>query len=106
MNRIRKGDTVQVIAGKSKGKIGVVQRVMPKENRVIVEGANLIKKHVRARPGIQQAGIVEMEAPIHVSNVMLVCSHCNRPSRVGFRYLEDGTKVRYCKRCQEVIEAK
>ncbi|MBI3978767.1 MAG: 50S ribosomal protein L24 [Chloroflexi bacterium] len=106
MTRIRKDDTVQVIAGKSKGKTGKVHRVIPKESRVIVEGANIVKRHVRPRPGIRQAGIVEMEAPIHLSNVMLVCSRCDRPTRVGFRYLEDGTKVRYCKRCQEVIESR
>jgi large subunit ribosomal protein L24 len=100
---IRKGDTVQVIAGRSRGITGKVHSAMPKQSRVIVEGVNMIKRHLKARPGVRQAGIVESEAPIHVSNVMLVCGRCGRPTRVGFRMLDDGTKVRYCKHCAEEI---
>jgi len=103
MAKIRTGDMVQVIAGKNRGMTGKVRRVIPRESRVIVEGVNIVKRHVRARPGVRQAGIIEMEAPIHISNVMLVCSRCNRPTRVGFRILEDGTKVRVCKHCGEEI---
>ncbi len=100
--KIRRDDTVMVIAGKDRGKTGKVRQVLPKEGRVLVEGVNIVKKHVKPRPG-QPGGIIEMERPIHISNVMLVCPHCNRPSRVGFRFLADGSKVRYCKKCHEVI---
>ncbi len=109
MRKIKKGDTVIVVKGKWKSAGGVehkgqVRRVLPEKNKVIVEGVNLIKKHVRPRPGVQQAGIVEMEAPISISNVMLICKHCNRPTRVGFRFLPDGSKRRYCKKCDQIID--
>ena len=102
--RVRREDTVEVIAGKDKGKRGKVQRVFPKESRVVVEGANLMKRHVRPSPTVRQAGIVQREAPFHVSNVMIVCSHCNRAVRTGHKFLEDGKKVRVCRSCQEVID--
>ena len=102
--RIRQEDTVQVIAGKDKGKRGKVQRVMRKEGLVFVEGTNVVKKHVRPRPNIRQAGIVQMEAPLRMSKVMLVCNHCDKAVRVGKRFLEDGKKVRVCRSCQEVID--
>ncbi len=102
--KIRKNDTVFVITGKGKGKRGRVHRVFPRDGRVLVEGVNVIKRHMRARAGVRQAGIVEREAPIHISNVMLVCGKCNRPTRVGLQFLEDGTKVRMCKHCHESID--
>jgi len=102
--KIRKDDNVLVIAGKDQGKKGKVHRVYPRENRVVVERVNIVKKHMRPRGPTLQAGIIEMEAPIHISNVMLVCTKCNQPARVGFRFLEDGAKVRVCKRCHEVID--
>lgn len=102
--RIHKNDNVLVIAGKDRGKKGKVRQVVLKDNRVIVEGANMIKKHVRPTGMMRQAGIVEREAPIRVSNVMLLCPKCNHPARIGFRLLEDGKKVRFCRACQEVIE--
>lgn len=102
--KIRKNDTVLVIAGKDKGKKGKVRKAMPKEQKVIVEGVNMIKRHSRARGVARQAGIIELEAPIHVSNVMLICSKCNKPTRVGYRFLEDGRKVRICRSCDEVID--
>ena len=102
--KVRKNDTVQVIAGRDKGKQGKVLRVLPKEQRVVVEGINLRKRHTRPRRAGEQGGIVEFPAPLHISNVAVVCAKCGRPSRVGFRILGDGTKVRYCKRCDEVIE--
>lgn len=102
--KIRKNDTVLVIAGKDRGKKGKVRKAMPKEQKVIVEGINMIKRHSRARGVARQAGIIELEAPIHVSNVMLICSKCNKPVRVGFRFLEDGRKVRFCRSCGEVID--
>ena len=102
--RIRKDDTVIITAGKDSGKKGKVRRAWPAKNRVIVEGANMIKRHSRARRAARQAGIIELEAPIHVSNVRLVCSKCGKPTRVGFRFLADGKRVRHCKSCQEVID--
>jgi len=102
--KIRKDDTVVIVAGKDSGKKGKVRHVLPNEDRVIVEGLNMIKRHSRARKAARQAGIIELEAPIHVSNVMLVCEKCGKPTRVGFRFLDDGKKVRICNSCQEVID--
>jgi large subunit ribosomal protein L24 len=102
--KIRRNDVVLIIAGKDRGKKGKVRLAFPGKEHVIVEGVNMIKKHARARGAARQAGIIEREAPIHVSNVMLVCNKCNRPTRVGFRFLEDGRKVRICRSCREVID--
>ena len=102
--KIRKNDAVLVIAGKDKGKKGKVRFAYPKDERVLVEGINLIKRHTRARGQVRQAGIIEREAPIHVSDVMLLCNKCNHPTRIGFRYLQDGRKVRICRSCGEVID--
>ena len=102
--KIRKGDTVVIIAGKDRGKRGKVRRAWPYEGRVIVDGLNMIKRHSRARRAARQAGIIELEAPIHVSNVMLVCEKCGKPTRVNFRFLDDGKKVRICNSCQEMID--
>jgi large subunit ribosomal protein L24 len=102
--KIRKNDTVLVIAGKDKGKKGKVRFAYPKEDRVIVEGINFNKKHSRARGQVRQAGIIELEAPISIANVMLVCNKCNKPTRIGYRVLEDGRKVRACRICKEVID--
>jgi large subunit ribosomal protein L24 len=102
--KIRKNDNVLVITGKDRGKKGKVRFAYPKKQRVIVEGVNFIKKHSKARGAVRQAGIIDLEAPLNVSNVMLVCDKCGKPARVGFRTLEDGRKVRFCKACGEVIE--
>jgi len=102
--KIRKNDTILVIAGKDKGKKGKVRFAYPKEERLLVDGVNFIKKHIRARKQVRQAGVIEQEAPIHVSDVMLLCSKCNHPTRIGFRFLEDGRKVRVCRSCHEVID--
>ena len=102
--KIRKDDTVMVIAGKDRGKKGKVRFAYPRDGRLVVEGINYIKKHARATGQMKQAGIIEQESPISVSNVMLICSRCNSPTRVGFRFLEDGRKVRICRACKEVIE--
>ena len=102
--KIRKNDTVQVIAGKDRGKKGKVRFAYPKKERILVEGVNFIKKHTRAVRQLRQAGIIEREAPIRVSDVMLLCSKCNHPTRVGFRFLDDGRKVRICRVCHEVID--
>ena len=106
-SRIRKGDTVEVISGEDLGVRGTVQRVLPKENRVVVAGVNVVKKHqrpVRAGRGEVDAGIIEFEAPIDTSNVMPVCLRCDECTRVGFVRQEDGHKVRVCKACGEVID--
>ena len=102
--KIRKNDTVLVITGKDKGKKGKVRFAYPKKERILVEGINFIKRHTRATGQVRQAGIIEREAPIHVSNVMLLCNKCNHPTRVGFHTLEDGRKVRICHSCGEVID--
>ncbi len=102
--KIRKNDSVIIIAGKDRGKKGKVRRTFPKEDKVIVEGLNMIKRHSRARGAARQAGIIELEAPIHVSNVMLLCDKCAKPTRVGFDFLADGKKVRICNSCGEVID--
>lgn len=102
--KIRKNDTVLVITGKDRGKKGKVRFAYPKKERVLVEGINFIKKHTRALRQVRQAGIIEREAPIHVSDVMLLCNKCNHPARVGFRLLEGGRKVRVCHVCHEVID--
>ncbi|MCX7911413.1 MAG: 50S ribosomal protein L24 [Dehalococcoidales bacterium] len=102
--KIRKGDTVLVIAGKDRGKKGKVRFAYPKENKVIVEGINFVKKHSKARGAVRQAGIISLEAPLDASNVMLLCAKCNKPARIGYKKLEDGRKVRTCRACGEVIE--
>jgi len=101
---IRKDDTVLVIAGKDKGKKGKVRFSYPDKKRILVEGVNFIKKHSKAKGAARQAGIIDREATIPVSNVMLLCSKCNHPARVGFRSLADGRKVRFCRTCGEVID--
>ncbi|UCH51141.1 MAG: 50S ribosomal protein L24 [Chloroflexota bacterium] len=101
---IRKNDTVLVIAGKDRGKKGKVRKALPKKDKVIVEGVNMIKRHSRARREARQAGIIELEAPLDISNVMLICNKCNKPARVGFRFLADGRKARFCRSCHEVID--
>jgi large subunit ribosomal protein L24 len=106
MQRIKKGDTVEVIAGKDLGERGEVLAVLPKEDRVVVQGVNTLKRHRKARQsGNQQipAQIVEFEGPIHLSNVMVVCPTCGKSSRVGFRVRDDGFKVRVCKKCNADI---
>ena len=102
--KIRKDDTVLVIAGKDKGKKGKVRFAYPKKERILVEGVNFIKKHSKARGAARQAGIIDLEVPIHISNVMLLCDKCSKPIRIGFEKLEDGRRVRVCRSCREVID--
>ena len=103
MFKIRKGDTVQVIKGKDNGKKGKVIQILPQARRAIVEGINLVKKHKRQTRQDEKGGIVSIETPISISNLMLVCKNCNRGVRIGFKILEDKTKSRLCKSCNEVI---
>jgi large subunit ribosomal protein L24 len=102
--KIRKNDNVLVIAGKDKGKKGKVRFAYPRDEKIVVEGVNFIKKHTRPRGQARQAGIIEREAPMAISNVMLLCAKCGKPARIGHRVLEDGKKVRFCRVCQEVLE--
>jgi large subunit ribosomal protein L24 len=102
--KIRKNDNVLVIAGKDKGKKGKVRHAYPDKQRVLVEGVNFIKKAARATRQARQTGLIELEAPIAVSNVMLVCAKCNKPVRIGTKQLEDGRRVRVCRSCNEVID--
>ncbi|MFH0941644.1 MAG: 50S ribosomal protein L24 [Chloroflexota bacterium] len=102
--RIRKNDNVLVIKGKDRGKTGKVRFAHPDKKTLLVEGINLIKKHARAVGNVRQAGIIEREAPVPLANVMLLCGRCNKPARVGFRFLDDGRKVRFCRACGEVID--
>ncbi len=103
MGRIRREDTVLVIKGKERGKTGVVRQVMPSKNRLVVSGVNIVKRHMQPRAE-RPGGIIEREAPIHVSNVKLICKSCNEPTRVGFRFRDDGAKFRYCRRCEQPID--
>lgn len=100
---VRKGDTVLVVTGKDAGKKGKVISVEPAKSRVIVEGINIVKRHRKATPQMPQGGIVEKEAPIHSSNVMLYCPKCNKPTRIKKKILENGNKERVCKHCGESL---
>jgi large subunit ribosomal protein L24 len=102
--KIQKNDNVIIIAGKDKGKKGKVRQVIPKKNRLMVEGFNLAKRHSRTKGQTKQGGIIELEAPLDVSNVMLVCPKCAKPVRIGYKVLPDGKKVRFCHACKETID--
>ena len=103
MLKIKRNDMVYVIAGRDKGKKGKVLRASSGQSRVVVEGVNLVKKHKRRTQTDQQGGVVSVESPIDISNLMLLCKHCSKPVRVGLKTLNDGAKVRFCKKCKEVI---
>lgn len=102
--RIKKNDLVSVIAGKDKGRRGKVLKVIPKTLRALVEKVNIVKRHTKPGKTSKQGGILERENPIHASNLMLVCSKCDRPVRVSFSRLADGRKVRVCKKCSEIVD--
>jgi large subunit ribosomal protein L24 len=102
--KIKKDDTVLVVTGKDKGKKGKVRYAFPADNRIMVEGVNMIKKHQKAKKQARQAGIIEREGLINAADVMLVCAKCNKPARVGYKILQDGRKARICRVCGEVVE--
>ncbi|MCB2180725.1 MAG: 50S ribosomal protein L24 [Desulfobulbaceae bacterium] len=104
-NYLRLNDKVEVIAGKDKGRVGKIIKVYPDVSKAKVEKINVVKRHMKPNMNNQQGGIVEMEAPIHVSNLMLICSKCAKTVRVKTSLLDDGTKVRVCKKCGESIES-
>ncbi|MFA6458039.1 MAG: 50S ribosomal protein L24 [Patescibacteria group bacterium] len=101
--KILSSDLVQVIAGKYKGKTGKVMRAIPKEGKVIVEKVNIVTKHIKKRADGTPGQIVKFEKPIDVSNVKIICPHCKKPARVGYRILANGKKTRFCKKCNEGI---
>jgi large subunit ribosomal protein L24 len=101
---VKKNDTVKVIAGKEKGKTGKVIAVLRKKDRVVVEKINFLKRHTKPRGAAGQGGIIEKEGPIHISNVMIVCPKCDSAVRIGYKTLEDGRRVRTCKKCGELID--
>ena len=102
--QIRKNDSVMVIAGKERGKTGKVLRVLTDKDAVIIERLNMVKRHTKPRGPQQSGGIVEKEAAIHASNIVIMCDKCNAPARVGRKILADGKKIRICRNCNEALE--
>ena len=102
--QIRKNDSVMVISGKERGKTGKVLRVLPEKDALIIERVNLVKRHSKPRGPQQPGGIVEKEAAIQASNIMIMCDKCNAPVRIGHKQLGDGDKVRICRRCEEPLD--
>jgi large subunit ribosomal protein L24 len=103
MARVRREDTVLVITGRERGKTGVVRQVLPGKERIVIAGVNVVKRHMKPRAE-RPGGIIEREAPLHVSNVMVVCKTCSKPTRVALRFRDDGRKVRYCRRCGHPLD--
>ena len=104
LKRLKKNDTVMIIAGRERGKTGKVLRVLPESGRVLVERLNLVKRHTKPRGQQQGGGIIEKEASLHLSNVLPVCGRCNKATRVGRKRLDDGKSVRICRKCGEQME--
>jgi len=101
---LKKGDTVQVMCGKYKDKTGKVMKIFPEKDKALVEGINIVKRHTKPSPKNQQGGIVDKESVIHLSNLLLVCPKTNKPTRLGVKILENGTRVRFSKKAKESIE--
>ena len=101
--RVKRDDTVQILAGRERGKRGKVREVHVKDDRVIVAEVNIAKRHMKPGRNARQAGIIDVEQPLHISNVGIVCPKCDRPVRIGARQLDDGRRVRVCKRCGEQL---
>jgi large subunit ribosomal protein L24 len=104
MQGLKKGDTVEVIAGKEKGRTGKILKVLREKDRVVVEKLNLVKKHKKP-DNKSKGGVVEIEGSIHASNVLIICNKCDSGVRIGYKVLEDGKKVRICGKCKEILEA-
>ncbi len=102
--RLHSEDNVIVIKGRDRGKQGHIQQVFQKQGKILVEGINMVTRHQKPQQGVAQGGIIQKEMPVRIENVMLICPNCTDPSRLGYRFLADGTKARYCKKCEEVIE--
>ncbi|MCG8639729.1 MAG: 50S ribosomal protein L24 [Desulfobacterales bacterium] len=103
--RIKKDDKVKVLTGKDKGKIGKVLKVMKKNNRVVVENINMVKVHQKPSQANPQGGIADKNMPIHISNLMIMCNSCVKPTRIGIKQLEDGKRVRICKKCDQQVDS-
>ena len=103
---VKKDDMVMVQVGKDKGKTGKVLKVFPDKDKVLVESLNVVKRHTRPNQLNPDGGIVEKEAPLNISNVMVVCGACNEPTRTGIRTLDNGSRVRFCKKCDELVDRK
>ena len=101
--KVRKNDTVMIIVGRDRGKTGKVLRVLPVQGRVIVERLNIVKRHTKPRGAASPGGIVEREAPLDISNVMVLCDRCNAPVRIGLKFAADGSRSRMCRRCGDVV---
>lgn len=101
---VKKDDMVKIVAGKEKGKTGKVLRIFPAKGRVVVESLNVVKRHTRPTQLNPEGGIVEKEAPMSISNVMLICGSCSEAAKTGIKVLEDGNKARYCKKCNEIVD--
>lgn len=104
MQKIRKGDTVKVISGNDRGRVGTVLQVLPKERRIIVKGVQMITRHLRPSAKHREGGIVQQEGTLALSDVLLVCPECDRPTRVGFVIAESGEKLRQCKQCKKTFD--
>jgi len=105
-NHVKKNDQVEILSGKDKGRVGKILRVDPRTNRAIVEKVNMVKRHTKPNPANQQGGIINKEAMVDMSNLKLICPKCAKTVRVGKKILDDGTKVRICKKCSESVESK
>lgn len=102
--KLKKGDTILVISGKDKGKTGKIERILSKTNQVLVTGVNIVKKHIKATKKNPHGGVVQLNKPISVANVILTCPRCNKPARTGFKMLDSDKKLRICKKCGESVE--
>jgi large subunit ribosomal protein L24 len=98
--KIRKGDRVRVLTGKDRGKTGTVTRALPDRGKVIVDGVNVVKRHTKPTSQTNTGGIIDKELPIAVANVAIICGSCGKPTRIGYRFESDGTKVRICRKCE------
>jgi len=106
VQRLKKDDQVEVLSGKDKGRVGKILRVDPKNNKAIIEKVNVVKRHTKPNPANQQGGIIEKEAMVDLSNLQLICPKCAKTVRLGTKYLDDGDKVRICKKCNETVDSK
>lgn len=105
-HQLKKEDQVEVLSGKDKGRVGKILRVDPKTNKAIVEKVNMVKRHTKPNPANQQGGIMDKEAMLNLSNLKLICPKCAKTVRIGKKFLDDGSKVRVCKKCGEAVESK
>ncbi len=104
MQKLKRNDTVKVLTGRDKGKSGKILQILPHKNCALVEGVNFIKKHIRQTKQDQKGGIIQKESPVKISNLILVCKNCGKPSRVGFKIMSDGaSRARMCRKCKEII---